>query len=44
MTDVPKDLVLIPALFCDDGRYADVLPLTRGTIRGWASAASAAAI
>ena len=26
MTDMPKDLVLIPALFCDEGLYADVLP------------------
>ena len=26
MTDMPKDLVLIPALFCDDGLYAEVLP------------------
>ena len=26
MTDMPNDLVLIPALFCDDGLYAEVLP------------------
>ncbi len=26
MTEMPKDLVLIPALFCDEGLYADVRP------------------
>lgn len=26
MTEMPKDLVLIPALFCDEGLYADIRP------------------
>ena len=26
MPEMPKDLVLIPALFCDEGLYADVRP------------------